>query len=341
MAASTSIDAAMGRRTPWSLALLAFAPAALGATPRAEVAEAVVDVGTVARGEAIEHAFEITNAGDTALELVEVKPTCGCTVAQYDRSIAPGRSGRVQAVVDTAKFRGPIAKSVRVFTNDAATPEIELVIKADVRSLIEVDPGYARFVTVLGQRQEPSRQLLWPETEGDFAVVGVRSPYPFLAASFRSAREDERRSGREGRQWVVELALQPNAPLGPLADYVVVRTDSSRLPEIQIPVSGFVRPVVAVVPAAVDFGRKDLAEPQQAILELTHLGEGSISLGGVTSSLGGVAATLEPIERGKRFRLVVTLEGGLAKGPFSGKLTIPTSSRAQPLLEIDVRGVVL
>jgi hypothetical protein len=323
------------------VALLALAPAAAIATPRAEVTEAVIDVGTVARGEAIEHDFEIANGGDTPLEIVEVKPTCGCTVAEYDRSIAPGRTGRVRAVVDTARFRGPIAKSVRVFTNDAVTPEIELVIKADVRSLIEVDPGYARFVTVLGETREPSRQLVWPETEEDFEVLAVRSPYRFLEASFRPAREDERRSGREGRQWVVELELAPSAPLGPLADYVVVRTNHPRLPELQIPVSGFVRPVVAVVPAAVDFGRHDLAEPREVVVELTHLAEGSIALGTVASSLGGVAAALTPVEAGKRFRLVVTLEPGMAKGPFSGKLTIPTSSRVQPLLEIDVRGVVL
>ncbi len=323
------------------LLLWAAAPVAAVATPRAEVAEAVFDVGSVARGEAVEHAFEIANAGDTPLELVEVKPTCGCTVAEFDRTIAPGRTGRVHAVVDTARFRGPIAKSVRVFTNDAATPEIELVIKADVRALIEVDPGYARFITVLGETPEPSRQLLWAETETDFEVLEVRSPYPFLAASFRPAREDERRSGREGRQWVVELALAPGAPLGPLADYVDVRTSDARLPEIQIPVSGFVRPVVSVVPAAADFGRKDLAEPQQAVLELTHLGEGSLDLGAVASSLPGVVAALEPLQAGKRFRLVVTLQPGMAKGPFSGKLTIPTSSRAQPQVEIDVRGSVL
>jgi hypothetical protein len=77
------------------------------------------------------------------------------------------------------------------------------------------------------------------------------------------------------------------------------------------------------------------------VVELTHLAEGSIALGTVASSLGGVAAALTPVEAGKRFRLVVTLEPGMAKGPFSGKLTIPTSSRVQPLLEIDVRGVVL
>lgn len=331
------------RVQPWKslLCLLLAAPVALAAAPRAEVVEAVVDVGTVPRGESIERTFEIRNTGDQPLELVEVRPTCGCTVADYDRSIAPGGSGRVRAVVDTAKFRGAIAKSVRVFTNDAVTPEIELVIKADVRALVEVDPGYARFLTVLGQAAEPSQQLIWPETDEGLEVLSVRSPYPFLAASFREATEDERRSGRAGRQWVVELRLQPSAPMGPLADYVLVRTSSPRLPELKIPVSGFVRPVVAVVPAAADFGRKDLSEPQQAVLELTHLGAGALTLGAVSSSLGGLETALEPLEAGKRYRLVVTLPAGMAKGPFAGQLTIPTSSRAQPVLEIAVRGTVL
>jgi hypothetical protein len=322
-------------------ALLALSPAGLAAQPRADVVEPVVDVGVVDRGEEVPHTFEIRNAGDAPLELVEVKPTCGCTVAEYDRTIAPGASGHVRAVVDTAKLRGPIAKTVRVFTNDAAAAEIELVIKLDVRSLVEVDPGWARFVTVLGEPVEPSRQLVWAESGGDFEVLDVRSPYRFLEASFREAREDERRSGREGRQWVVELELEPGAPLGPLADYVVVRTSHAEASEIRIPVSGFVRPVVAVVPAAVEFGRKDLAEPAQAVLELTHLAQGSLTLGEVTSSLAGIEASLEPLQAGRRYKLVVTMRPGMAKGPFAGTLTIPTSSRAQPVLSIDVRGTVL
>ncbi len=324
------------------LVLLAVAPAAaLAAAPRAEVIDPIYDAGTVPRGDAVEHTFEVANRGDAPLELVEVKPTCGCTVAEYDRSIAPGQSGQVRAVVDTTKFRGAIAKTVQVFTNDAVSPELELVIKADVRALIEVDPGYARFLTVMGQQSEPSRQLLWAETEDELVVESVRSPYPFLEASLREASEDERRSGRSGRQWVVDLRLKPNAPLGPLADYVVVRTNNRRLPELRIPVSGYVRPVVAAVPASVDFGRKELDEPQLAVVELTHLGEGTIRLGEVTSSLGGLEAAVEPLEAGKRYKLTVTLKPGLPRGPFNGKLTIPTSSRVQPMLEIDVRGVVL
>ena len=81
-----------------------------GPAPRAIAPEAIKDVGAVDRGERITHEFTIRNDGDAVLEISEVKPSCGCTVAEYDRSIAPGGTGVVRATVETKNFKGGIAK---------------------------------------------------------------------------------------------------------------------------------------------------------------------------------------------------------------------------------------
>ena len=36
-----------------------------------------------------------------------VRPTCGCTVADFDREIAPGKTGYIKAKLDTRDFSGP------------------------------------------------------------------------------------------------------------------------------------------------------------------------------------------------------------------------------------------
>lgn len=315
--------------------------AAASAAPRAVIRESVFDAGSVARGGKVEHAFDIANQGDQPLEIVEVQPTCGCTVAQFDRQIAPGGRGEVSVVVDTAKLKGAVAKSIRVLTNDAEAPEITLVVKANVRAWVEADPGYARFLTVLGQTAEPAEQLLWQETEGDFVVEGARSPYPFITVDVHEAGAGERRDGRPGRQWVLEIALAPDAPEGAFADYVTVTTNNPHSREVQIPVSGYVRPVVSAIPAALELGRRDLSEPYEAVVEVKNQGGGTIDLGDVSVDLPGVEARLEPVVEGKTYRLVVTFGSGVPKGPFEGKVTIPTSSRIQPVVEVDLRGTAL
>lgn len=314
---------------------------AVSAAPQAVLEESIHDAGTVARGASVEHVFTIGNEGDEPLEIVEVQPTCGCTVADFDRQIAPGRSGRVAVVVDTSKLKGAVAKSIRVLTNDAEAPEITLVVKANVRAYVEVDPGYARFLTVLGRGGEPAEQLVWQETEGDFVVEEARSPLRFVDVDVREATGGERRDGRPGRQWVVTISLAANAPAGAFADYVTLRTSNPRSREVKVPVSGYVRPVVSALPVALELGARDLTEPYEAIVEVKNLSGGRIDLGTATVDVPGVEARLEPVVEGTTYRLVVTLGAGVPKGPFAGKVTIPTSSRVQPLVEVDLRGTAL
>ncbi|MDH3253961.1 MAG: DUF1573 domain-containing protein, partial [Acidobacteriota bacterium] len=252
-------------------------PTLVLAQPRAVVVDPIKDVGVVSRGQKIDHRFEIRNEGTSELTIREVKPACGCTIAEFDRTIAPGASGSLHAVVDTKDFRGPIAKSVTVFTTDPENAKFNVVIKADVRSQIETRPGYSRMIVVQGEPTEMSQQWLWASEEPDFEIRSVKSPYPFLQVGFREATEQERKSEGAKRQWLVEMTLSRDAPVGPLADHVIVRTDHPRQQEVRIPVSGFVRPVVSVRPRVANFGRLELTGPFSAVLDVENLGSGKIS----------------------------------------------------------------
>ena len=207
--------------------LLLGALPALAAAPQAVVEKPIVDVGKVKKGDPIRHTFVIRNAGDAPLEISEVKPSCGCTVADFDRQIAPGASGEVSVVVETDAFGGGIAKAVTVFTNDTENPKLSLVVKANVREPVVARPGYARFVTVLGQGADPSVQTVTAVDGSDFEVLGVQSPYPFVKASH----------SRDGERWKVELKLDSSAPAGTMADYVLVRTDHPEQQVVKIAVS--------------------------------------------------------------------------------------------------------
>src|SRR5215510_5288171 len=108
-------------RTTAILALLAafLVAASLFAQgkPKAVAVEAIKDVGSLPKGEKISVDFVIRNDGDAPLEITNVQPACGCTVADFDKVIPPQGTGKVHATVDTTNFAGPISKGVTVFTN--------------------------------------------------------------------------------------------------------------------------------------------------------------------------------------------------------------------------------
>src|SRR5260370_6784397 len=91
-------------------------------SPRLTIVEPVKDYGTIPKGEKLDWSFLVKNTRDSDLQIIAAKPGCGCTVADFDKVIKPGDTGKVTAHVDTTAFAGPIAKTVTLETNDPNTP---------------------------------------------------------------------------------------------------------------------------------------------------------------------------------------------------------------------------
>ncbi len=83
----------------------------------AEWSSTEIQLGEIQKNVPAEATFELTNTGDAPLIIQEVKPTCGCTVADYPRTpIEPGATVEIKAKYD-AKTLGNFRKSVVVRTN--------------------------------------------------------------------------------------------------------------------------------------------------------------------------------------------------------------------------------
>jgi hypothetical protein len=311
--------------------------------PKAVAVEASTDAGTVAKGDKVVHDFEIRNDGDVPLQITDVKPACGCTVASYDKTIAPGKTGKIHVVVDTVNFSGPTNKGVTVYTSDSANPQIELTVHAKIEPYIAVKPGYARYMVVRGEAQEGTIvQNLWTPDASPMDVVKVDSPFPFLTVSFRQAQEGERLAEATGKQWRVEMLLSNEAPVGPLAGYVTVHTNHAKQKLVEIPISGFVRPVVAVTPPVGDFGNVELKGASLTkVLNVKSFATEPIKVIGVDPEGKGIQAKLQALQDGREYQVQVTLSPDIGKGPFHGKLTIRTDSAKTPVIDVELKGTIL
>jgi hypothetical protein len=307
------------------------------------VAEAPIqDLGRIQKGERAEVEFVLANRGDAALKIKSVQPACGCTVASFDADVEPGATGRVRATLDTSTLAGSVAKSITVLSNDPKTPRLTLTIRAEIVAFIELSPGFARLMQVQTMPQQVAVVHLWSGDGTPFELLEVRTPQPWITSSLRRAEASELKPGAPAEQWRLEVAVSAEAPLGPLTDKLVVRTSHPRQPELEVPLSGFVRPVLQATPAAADFGALGPAarDKSRFVLKLFNFGADAIEIQGATTDLEFLTVTSSAEEKGRRFRIELRLAPEAPKGKFEGTLRIETTSATMPVVEVPVRGKV-
>jgi len=309
--------------------------------PRAVIEAPLADVGEVSRGERVTHDFIISNEGDAPLEITEVRPSCGCTVAEYDEVIPPGETGKIHAELDTSGVSGAAAKGITVFTNDPDKPRLQLTLRVRTVEHLYFNPGFARFVKGHGHSPGTVKQVFYSPDFEDLEIEEVESPYPFLEVAYHEAGEGERWADVEGRQYVFTLTLDySQAPVGPVAGNVLVRTNHPKQPEAQLPVSGFVRPLLAVTPPIADFGSVSLEEPLPARFLVKNFGEKEVKITRIEQSLPEAEVSFEPLEEGRSYQVEMVLKPEMPKGPFVSELKIHTDSPEEPVVTVPVRGEV-
>lgn len=82
--------------------------------------DSIVKFGTINKGETILIKFRLKNTGDKPLIITNVRPGCGCTIADYTKEpIAPGGEGLVTGSFDSKKVgtNGDVRKTLIVNTN--------------------------------------------------------------------------------------------------------------------------------------------------------------------------------------------------------------------------------
>ncbi len=89
------------------------------------------DFGKIPPNEPVSYEFTFTNVGTEPIIISEVKPSCGCSVAEFTKTpIKPGDSGNIKVTYD-AKVKQPFTKNFTIRSN-TKTPVKTLYIKGEV-----------------------------------------------------------------------------------------------------------------------------------------------------------------------------------------------------------------
>jgi hypothetical protein len=311
------------------------------AAPRAVVEPAPQDLGTLAQGEDVVSTISVRNDGNAPLTLGKLTPPAELSIVEAPTEVAPGASGKILVKVDTWRVAGKTTLSLTAATNDPEQATLTIPVTVNVRPFIAATPGYARYIVVQGAPEGTIGQTLWDPEDGDFAVVEALSPYPHLRVTARDARPNERQLGLTARQWRIESTLDSMAPVGPLAAFIVVKTDHPRQKEVRIPVSGFVRPLLAVTPPEADLGAVDPRKPARRSLHVKSFAEEAVAIVRASCDVPGIEASVEPIEEGRSYSLKLATTAAVQEGDFSGRVRLQTDSPKKPYLDVPIKGHVL
>lgn len=316
--------------------------------PHLVLVEPVKDFGTVPKGQKLDWSFTVRNTGTSDLEILAAKPGCGCTVADFDKIIKPGQTGKVTAHVDTTNFAGPIAKPVTLETNDASNPNAQLTITATVKPYVDAFPaGFVRYNMLQGD-SEKQTLTIFSEDEIPFEITKIESPQDWIKVEQKKAEgaDINKSVGRAGQnQYKLDITVGgPDTRVGPLAEKIHILTNSKYQPDFWVSVSGIVRPTYRVDPTAVNFGEvapsdtgatrtillrsNDLKAPERFVVDKAE------------SGVAGVTAAIKPTANKGEFELTLQVAKDAKPGALDGSVLVHTNDTVKPVVTIPVKGMV-
>jgi len=200
------------------------------AAPKLVVDQAVYDFGSVPQGEKVLHTFILSNIGDTLLAVNKVRSSCGCTAALLSSGdLQPGEQTELKASFDSARFRGQVAKTIYLYSNDPVSPVAQLKIKGDVLELFSLDPRQVNFGNVNPGQQVESTVSLTNRTGEALSIDTVETTMPELQARY----ETDLPAG-ETRQIVVTLEAKPGKAR--FSGYVILNIRGEKTYDLRLPV---------------------------------------------------------------------------------------------------------
>ena len=275
------------------------------AGPQIRFAETSIDFGKVESGQVVQHNFVFTNTGNQALEIRDVRPSCGCTtVPNWNRSVDPGGSGSIPFHFNSEGFSGDVVKTIIVVCNDPANTNVVLELKGRVWSTLDITPGMALFVSSSDTLTNQSRLLkIVNNRDEPLAVFEPMSASPVFEAQLRT--------NKAGKEYELEVALKQPAVLTNTTSSVTLRTSSPISPELKIKAQLIIRPALSVVPDRIALPVLPLTSDFKTSVTVRNQGTNALTLSDAVINSPGAHVEVREVQPGRLFILHLTFPAGL------------------------------
>lgn len=217
------------------LLLFVMISAASAAAPKIEVEKDTFHFGEVYQGAKVEHVFRFRNAGDAPLTIEKVRTSCGCTAALLSATVLqPGETGEIRTSFDSGRFRGAVVKTIYLYSNDPLQQVTQLYVRGKVTPEIVQEPGQVEFGGLAVGASKEARVGLTSQGKEKIDLLSIETTSPELQAELSAE------ALFPGKTVDVIITATLGEGKARLSGYVLIRTSSSNVPELRIPVYGTV-----------------------------------------------------------------------------------------------------
>jgi len=204
------------------------------------------DFGTVDNSQTVNHTYVVRNDGDLTLEISNVRPSCGCTVASIsERQVPPGGETRITALLNLSGRQGAQHKVMTVESNDPQQPQFMLVLRGVAGQALDVQPARLMQAQIPAGTQPTNVVTVSSSLGIPFQITAVESTTESIKASVETVTSGS----------VYRVNVWPSQPLAPgqLEATVVIRTDLAQRPTVEVPTLFMVNTDLTVAPREMVF----------------------------------------------------------------------------------------
>lgn len=204
-----------------------------GPGPRLVADEREHDFGMVMQGSKSRHVFAIRNVGDREARIEAVRSSCGCTATVLSQKVVPpGGRTEVQAEFSAGSARGRFHKTIRVLSDDPASPLV-LGVAGKVLPKFRVEPELTLFGRVKPGTEVRRRVRIVAADPG----VPFRGG-PALGSNLALEAGPPRPVPGEPGVWSVELVARPRDASANLTGVLMLPTGDALSPYASVRVAG-------------------------------------------------------------------------------------------------------
>ena len=202
----------------------------------------VHEFGDVVQGDSRSHTFEIRNDGEGDLVIHQIRPSCGCTVAQTSvvnadgsstpytmgSPVPPGTRLSLASTLNTAGKRGAVQSAINIYSNDERNL-VSLQLKAEVTPVLAIEPNHLNFQQLSSNDEVQGVMTITSGVVDAFSLEVIDAERLPEALNVELVPIEPNAEGKSGT-WEVRVNLGPGTPEGAFSHGLRLASDI-HLPE--------------------------------------------------------------------------------------------------------------
>ena len=302
------------------------------AAPHIQFDSLIYDFGKVGSSELVKHSFTFTNTGKSTLEIIDVRPGCGCTTAgTWDKKVEPGKTGVIPLQFNSAGFGGPVTKQATVTCNDPSSSNLVLQIRGTVWKPIDIQPTMAFFNIPSESETNETRTVRIVSNMDEPVTV---SDLQLSNANFRA----ELKTVKAGKEYeLVVTAIPPFTNNGPTMAPITLKTSTTNMPTISITAYAVVQQPVTVTPSQLTLPAGPLTSATTFSIAIHNTGKNPLVLSDAKVNVPRGEVKLQQPNPGRMFTLMLDLPKDFQVKPDQKfEVTVKSNHPKYPLITVPI-----